>query len=244
MSVESPMLAAKFSRHAITLAASVAFFAALVSFAANAQAADCDSSPAPGLDWSQCSKSNIMLEGSNFQGANLTESDLSVTDFSNSNLNGAKLKKANLVRAWFTGSTAEKADFSRIQAYRSGFSNVKAAGATFANAELERANFTGAVLTGTDFEKAELGRAVFDNAELTGTRFTLANLSRADLHESHFKGHIDFDRAFMFLTRIEGLDLSQATGLQQAQIELACGDEKTKLPKGLTTPSSWPCDSD
>jgi uncharacterized protein YjbI with pentapeptide repeats len=238
------MLFAKFPGSAMRSAASAALFAGLVLLAGNARAADCDSSPAPGLDWSQCSKSNIMLEGSNFEGANLSESDLSVTDFSNSNLNGAKLRKANLVRAWFTGSTAEKADFSRIQAYRSGFSNVKASGSTFASAELERANFTGADLTGTDFEKAELGRAVFDNAVLTGTKFTLANLSRADLHESHFKGRIDFDRAFMFLTRIEGLDLSEATGLQQAQIELACGDPKTKLPKGLTTPSSWPCDSD
>lgn len=224
--------------------ASAAVFAILTLSPQGAAAGDCDSSPAPGLDWSACSKSNIMLEGSNFQGANLTESDLSVTDFSNSNLNGAKLRKANLMRAWFTGSTAEKADFSRIQAYRSGFSNVNAVGATFASAELERANFTGAKLTGADFEKAELGRAVFDKAELTGTKFTLANLSRADLSEAHFKGPIVFDRAFMFLTRIEGLDLSEAVGLQQAQIELACGDDKTKLPNGLTTPKDWPCDSD
>ena len=42
-----------------------------------------------------------------------------------------------------------------------------------------------------------------------------------------------FDRAFMFLTRIEGLDLSVAQGLEQRQIDLACGDAKTKLPAEL-----------
>ena len=47
--------------------------------------------------------------------------------------------------------------------------------------------------------------------------------------------------AFMFLTRIEGLDLSAAWGLQQAQIDLACGDTSTKLPAGLSAPAHWPC---
>ncbi|NEK55267.1 pentapeptide repeat-containing protein, partial [Rhizobium leguminosarum] len=49
------------------------------------------------------------------------------------------------------------------------------------------------------------------------------------------------DRAFMFLTHIEGLDLSAATGLEQAQIDLACGDASTKLPVGLSAPTTWPC---
>jgi hypothetical protein len=83
-----------------------------------ALAADCGSAPEPGLDWSECSKSNIMLNGSNFQGANLAGADLSVTGLPNSNLDGAQVEKANLMRAWFTGSTMKKANFSRIQAYR------------------------------------------------------------------------------------------------------------------------------
>ena len=39
----------------------------------------------------------------------------------------------------------------------------------------------------------------------------------------------------------KGLDLSKATGLQQMQIDLACGDAKTKLPAGLKAPATWPC---
>jgi hypothetical protein len=45
----------------------------------------------------------------------------------------------------------------------------------------------------------------------------------------------------MFVTRVEGLDLSTATGLTQAQVDVACGDDKTKLPAKLTVPKSWPC---
>ena len=56
-----------------------------------------------------------------------------------------------------------------------------------------------------------------------------------------FGGQVSFDRAFMYLTRIEGVDLSSAQGLEQTQIELACGDASTKLPSGLKAPAGWPC---
>ncbi len=221
------------------LAASLAF-----SCAPGARAADCDSMPEPGLDWSECSKKNIMLDGSNLKDANLSGADLSVTGLPNSNLDGAQLEKANLMRAWFTGSTMKKADFARVQAYRSGFSKVSADGASFASAELQRANFSGAKLTGADFQKAELGRANFDKVVLGDTNFTLANLSRAHFDAASVEGPINFDRAFMFLTDIEGLDLSNARGLLQPQIDLSCGDDKTKLPPALKKPAGWPCHAD
>jgi uncharacterized protein YjbI with pentapeptide repeats len=209
-----------------------------------ALAADCGSTASPGLDWSECKKRNIMLQGSNLEGANLLGTEFDATDLSGTNLKSANLEKASLVRAWLTGAHAEKANFAKIEAYRSSFANVFATDASFAGAELQRANFSGARLTNADFEKAELGRANFQKAELTGTRFKLANLSRADLRSSTFEGAIAFDRAFMYLTRIEGLDLSAATGLEQEQIDLACGDQSTKLPAGLKVPADWPCATD
>lgn len=232
-------------RSAASPIAMLAFAIGFTCLGASAtRAADCDSSPEPGLDWSECSKNNIMLDGSNLQGANLAGANLSVTGLPNSNLDGAHVEKANVMRAWFTGGTMKKANFSRVQGYRSGFSNVTADGASFASAELERANFAGAKLTGADFQKAELGRANFDKAVLTGTNFTLANLSRANLGGVTLKGPINFDRAFMFLTNIEGVDLSTAVGLQQPQLDLACGDDKTKLPASVKKPAEWPCGAD
>jgi uncharacterized protein YjbI with pentapeptide repeats len=69
----------------------------------------------------------------------------------------------------------------------------------------------------------------------------LANLSRADFREATFAKPVDFDRAFMFLARLEGVDLTAATGLTQWQVDMACGDDKTVLPAGLTKPKAWPC---
>ncbi len=121
---------------------------------------------------------------------------------------------------------------------------VSADGASFANAELQRADFSRARLNGANFERAELGRAKFDRAKLKGIRFSFANLSRADLSGAIIEGPIAFDRAVLFLTRIEGMDLSAATGLRQAQIDLGCGDAMTKLPPGVSVPASWPCKFD
>jgi uncharacterized protein YjbI with pentapeptide repeats len=209
-----------------------------------ALAASCGSTPEPGLDWSECTKKNLMLPSSELEGANLSGTDFSLTDLSGSNLASANLEKANLVRAWLAGAKAEKANFARIEAYRSSFAKITANGASFAGAELQRADFSGADLTGANFEKAEAGRVLFKGATLTGARFALANLSRANLSGATFEGPLDFDQAFMFLTHIEGLDLSAAKGLQQGQIDLACGDNDTKLPDGLTIPAGWPCASE
>ena len=51
----------------------------------------------------------------------------------------------------------------------------------------------------------------------------------------------DFSQAFLFGARFEATDLSAVKGLVQAQIDVACGDAKTKLPAALKAPPSWPC---
>lgn len=223
-----------------------AFFITLGSlvFAGDAAAADCKGLARPRLDWSDCNKRQLMLGRSDLAGSNLFNTDFSSTDLSGSNLTSANLEKATLVRASLAGARADGANFARVEAYRGNFSGISAENASFVSSELQRANFTGAKLTGADFEKAELGRATFERAALTGTRFSTANLSRAVLSGSVFKGPIDFSRAFMFQTRIEGVDLSAASGLTQEQIDLTCGDAATRLPTGLSAPSQWPCAAD
>jgi uncharacterized protein YjbI with pentapeptide repeats len=243
-STPSPELATSNRRpFPVTLAAALSVCVPFLAFSP-AGATDCNSAPAPNLDWRQCSKRSVMLQQSDLQGANLSEADFSATNLDGANLASANFEKANLQRTWFNGATATMANFARVEGYRSSFEGTSAQGANFASAELQRANFRNAQLKGANFEKAELGRANFRNAVLTATRFTLANLSRADFTSASFTGPIDFDRAFLYLTRIEGLDLSAATGLQQSQIELACGDAATKLPPGLKKPTGWPCPPD
>lgn len=226
------------------IAIAIALFCILAIPGRPAVAAECNTSPSPGLDWGDCNKRNLIIPGSELEGANLFSTDFTLTDLSGANLKSANLEKATLVRSLLAGANAEKANFARIEAYRCSFANASADGATFAAAELQRANFSGAQLTGVSFEKAELGRADFSKAVLTGARFSLANLSRANLSNAIFEGPIVFDRAFMFLTRIEGMDLTAAQGLEQQQVDLACGNTATKLPAGLKTPASWPCASE
>jgi len=206
-----------------------------------AEAGNCRNTPASGIDWTGCAKKNLMLSGSDFSHGNLAEADLSATDLRDSDFTGANLSKAKVSRAWLGGAHAEKANFEKIEGYRTGFQKISAKGASFAGAELQRANFEGADLTGVSFEKAELSRVVFDKAILTGTSFGSANLARADLSNAVFEGALDFSNAFLSLTRIEGVDLSSSIGIEQHQVDMACGDGKTKLPQGLTVPQSWPC---
>lgn len=207
-------------------------------------AADCRGDAVAGIDWSQCNKRLLMLGGSTLDEANLARTDFTYTDLRNSSFKSANFEKAMLIRSSLASSTLTGANFTKVEAYRSDFSEADIENAKFISAEMQRTNFSSAKLTGTDFSKAELGRADFEGAALTGTKFTKANLSRARFEGATFEGAIDFEDSFLLLTRIEGLDLSAATGLEQQQIDLACGDDKTKLPSGLTAPGTWPCAED
>jgi len=208
----------------------------------NATAAhNCHAAATPGVNWHECDKKLLILEGQDLSGANLFGVDFTSTDLRNSNLLGANLEKATLVRASLADSTAKGARFDKIEAYRTDFSRMDAQGAVFTSAEVQRSNFQDANLTNVDFTKAELGRAQFHDADISGSRFSFANLARADFRGATFTAPIDFDGAFFFLTRIEGLDLSNSAGLSQWQLNMACGDARTELPSGLTRPEDWPC---
>ncbi|WP_083589926.1 pentapeptide repeat-containing protein [Aurantimonas sp. 22II-16-19i] len=221
------------------VAVGVGVFSALAPVPASA--ADCTYQPRPSIDWSDCNRQNLMLGGANLAEANLSHADFGLTDLSDSTLTSANFSEAKLVRASLAGANADAADFSKVEGYRTNFSAMSAEKASFQSAELQRANFAGATLSNADFEKAELGRASFDGARLGGNSFVFANLARADFSRADIAGPLDFSNAYLFLTRIEGADLSAATGLAQTQIDIACGNAETKLPQGLSRPEKWPC---
>ena len=233
-------------KHSVLCGALLAGLAASTSiFTAPAIAAyDCRAAAAPGVNWEGCDRKLLMLRSSDLSGAKLADANLTSTDLRDSNLVEADFEKATLFRASLAGAKAAGTKFDRIEAYRADFTGIDAAGASFASAELQRASFEGALLAKADFTKADLGRAQFHGADLTGSRFSLANLARADFRGIVPSTSVDFDGAFLFIARLEGLDLSTATGLKQQQIDIACGDEKTLLPDGLMSPAAWPCKFD
>lgn len=226
---------------ALCAAQAIGAAALLLATSAGASAADCRASPEPKRDWSGCNRSNIVLSGENLAEADLHETNLSTSDLRQATLKGANLEGAKLARASLAGAVADGANFTDVEGYRTDLSNVSATNASFRGAELQRSSFANAALQGASFEKAELGRVEFAGAHLGNGVFKFANLARASFKTAAIEGALDFTGAYMFLTRIEGADLSQATGLSQAQVDLTCGDADTKLPSGLAPPASWPC---
>ena len=89
--------------------------------------------------------------------------------------------------------------------------------ATYDDVNLSRANLSVANLFGTRFNRANLSQANLENAIAVGTYFGSSTLSGASLAG----------------TNLSGADLSLAKGLSQAQLDRACGDRATRLPKGL-----------
>jgi len=232
--------------HSIHTGMAMFIFVSLFTFGGfgNAAYADCRASTAPGVDWQGCRKRNLVMKGSDLSGANLSGADFTATDLRDTKLRAADLTKATMVRSYLDGADAEGANFDTAMGYRTSFVGVNLNNATFVKAEMTRADFTDADLAYVNFEKADLGRAIFKGASLTGASFPFANLSRADFRGSRFSGSIDFTGAYFFLTRIEGVDLGAAEGLEQWQIDMSCGDDRTQLPSGLKAPANWPCPSD
>src|SRR5215213_8150428 len=76
---------------------------ALIALATPA-AAKCGDSPARGVDWSGCSKNNLMLGRQNLTGANLQRTILTGTDLSGSNLSTAKFTGAEVSFVRFEAS--------------------------------------------------------------------------------------------------------------------------------------------
>lgn len=231
----------------IQLAAIVVITAALASIMTiddPAFAADCRSSPAPGIDWQDCRKRNLILAGSNLRSARLARADFTSSDLRRTTLGSADFTKSYLVRAMFDQSTAPKANFENSLGYRTSFVGADLEGANFEGAEMQRADFSGASLINVRFEKSELGRVNFAGADITGANFAHANLARTDFRQAIFNGPLVFKGAHLFLTQFEGVDLSDAIGLAQWQIDMSCGNEGTKLPHDLLPGPDWPCEAD
>jgi uncharacterized protein YjbI with pentapeptide repeats len=118
--------------------------------------------------------------------------------------------------------------------------------AEFSYMDLSGRNFTGARLRQADLDIASLNDARLNGADLSvanafGARFTGVNLAGANLTQGNFVG-AHFEGANLSRARLEGAifsgaDLSEARGLTQAQLNAACGDSATVLPRGLSVPA-------
>jgi uncharacterized protein YjbI with pentapeptide repeats len=121
------------------------------------------------------------------------------------------------------------------------------AGARMTNSEFNRADFTSAVLTRADASGSRFESADFSEADLTGAklvdaqcpraRFDNATLRHADARGADFRradfSGADVTRVNFGDANLSGANLRTAEGLTQAQLDQACGDGRTQLPRGL-----------
>jgi uncharacterized protein YjbI with pentapeptide repeats len=111
--------------------------------------------------------------------------------------------------------------------------------------ELEGRNLTGARLRQADLSLSTVDKSRFNGANMSivnafGIRAEHADFSDVDFEDAVLVGGsfngARFANAKLKNVNFSGSDLSTATGLTQAQLNEACGDAETRLPKGLVLP--------
>jgi uncharacterized protein YjbI with pentapeptide repeats len=214
-----------------------------VAFFVSGAEAGCKSAPEASVDWSGCNKQVLQLDGSDLSAANLQGTFLSGTSFASAKLTDANMQMSELVRTSLKAADLSGANLEKSLSSRADFTGAILKGARLVKAEFLRVSFDGADLSGADLTEGEFSRNTFIKANLTGANLTGAMLPRATLHDAIVAG-ASFKRTYLYWTRLEGVDLSQVHDLTQAQVDMACGNEKTKLPPGLAMPSHWPCAED
>jgi uncharacterized protein YjbI with pentapeptide repeats len=128
---------------------------------------------------------------------------------------GASCAGCNLFQADLSGLEKSGMNLSRARLRQADLSLAVMNRASFAGADLRDVNAYGGVFGGASFAGANLTNATFVGTYLQGAGFRGANLTGANF---------------------SGAEMDRATGLTQPQLDRACGDEATRLPRGLRIP--------
>ena len=158
----------------------------------------------------------------------LLEVDLSGAQLGDANLSGAFLQGANLSEAFLfntnlSGVNLTDANLAKANLFGSNLSGAKLNAANLSGAYMIIANLSEATLWGAD-----LSGAFLQGSNLSGANFFAGNLSGAFLQGANLSG------ANLSDVDLSGANLSSSRYLSQNQLDEACGNDKTRLPEGLT----------
>lgn len=126
---------------------------------------------------------------------------------------GASCPRCNLFQADFANKDLKGRNFGGARLRQADFSAAVMNRTSFAGGDLRDVNAYGAVLSSANFAGADLTNATFVGAYLEGANFAGARLSGANF---------------------SGAEMARARGLSPGQLAGACGDEATRLPRGLS----------
>lgn len=125
----------------------------------------------------------------------------------------------------------------RCNLFQADLSGATLKGRNLAGARLRQADLSLAEMNRTSFAGADLRDVNFYGGVFGGASFAGANLSQASLVGTYLQG-ANFRGAILAGANLSGAEMDRATGLTQAQLNRACGDGSTRLPRGLSVP---PC---
>ena len=149
----------------------------------------------------------------------------------------AELAGSDLQRADLSGAILIESDLTRSGAWSADFSNANLDYVSFVFATLEDSTFTNANLTGAQFRYA-----ICKRAKLRGAHLTAADLRNADFQGADFRdadlSNANLDWVDFTDADLSGADLTDAK-IRPITLEIAKGDAKTKLPRGMKRPESW-----
>ncbi|MGV7222062.1 MAG: pentapeptide repeat-containing protein [Nitrospinales bacterium] len=138
--------------------------------------------------------------------------------------------------SWKENNPDAEIDFSSVDLRGINLQSANLKNANFREAKLQFVNFTKANLEGAILEKAKMQEVNLQSANLMGASLKKAslldanlqyvNMENADLRKAQFN-----EEALFISANLKGANLSTATGLNEAQIEMAVTDSKTKLPE-------------
>lgn len=129
---------------------------------------------------------------------------------------GASCPHCNLFQADLSNMSQKGRDYAGARLRQADLSLSVFNHSTFARADLRDANGYGALFGDADFSGANMTNATFVGAFLQGANFRGANLTGVNF---------------------SGSEMDRAVGLSQRQLDAACGDPSTTLPKGLRIPA-------
>ncbi|WP_296167884.1 pentapeptide repeat-containing protein [uncultured Brevundimonas sp.] len=119
--------------------------------------------------------------------------------------------------------------------FQGNFTGLEANGLNLNGARLRQSDLSLAVMNRTRFSNADLRDVEAYGGVFSSSSFAGANLTNASFVGAYLDG-ANFSGATLTGTNLSGATLLRATGLTQGRLNQACGDETTRLPRGLTIP--------
>lgn len=119
--------------------------------------------------------------------------------------------------------------------FQAALSGLEARGLNLSGSRLRQADLSLTVMNRTRFSNADLRDVEAYGGVFSSSNFAGANLTNASFVGAYLEGAA-FSGATLTGVNFSGASLRRATGLSQARLNQACGDEATQLPGGLSIP--------